>query len=170
MKTKNIHKRTRWLLTALMLSALGSWTASAALIEVDQTIWGMDCAPCAYAMGKNLKTLAGVEHVTVSLNKGEAVVKFAPDNSVTLAEVEQTVHNSGFTPKGATIKASGTLKKEGGQLRLDVGKASYILKPSNKAKDAWQRLQKAAQDATVILTGQTATNHIDQITVLGAKP
>lgn len=170
MKTQYIHKGLRWLLMALLLTAFSGWTASAALIEVNQTIWGMDCAPCAYSMEKALGKLNGVKGVAVSLNNGDAVVKFAPANNVTLAEIQKTVRNSGFTPKGATIKVSGTLQRKDGELRLNIGKESYILKPSDKAKDPWQQIQKTSEGATVTLTGQTTGNHADQIIVLEMKP
>lgn len=169
MKTKSIHKRARWLLTALLLSALSSWTASAALIEVNQTIWGMDCAPCAYSMEKALQKLPGVKHATVSLNKGDAVLTFASDSQTTLAEIQQTVRNSGFTPKDATVKVSGTLKNETGELRLEAGKASYTLKPSDKAKDAWRRLQKVADGSTLTIQGKSPADHPGQIIVLETK-
>ena len=166
----NIELKNK-VLASLVAAALtfGGAKASAALIEVHQTIWGMDCVPCAYSMEKALQKLPGVQHVTVSLNQGNAVLKLAADNQVTLAKIQQTVRDSGFTPKSATVKVSGTLKRDDGEWRLEVGKASYTLKPSKEAKAIWQRLQKMTEGATVTITGCSATAHPGQIMVSDAK-
>lgn len=165
MKTTTNRTIGRLAAVVAALLMLGISNATAGLIEVDQTIWGMDCAPCAYSMQKGLKKLEGVKKVKVSLNKGDAVIQFAPDNHVTLAEIQQRVRDSGFTAKDATVKVSGTLRKEGEQLRLHVGETNYALKPSEKAKDAWRRLQNAGTGATVTVVGDTPTGHDDQILV-----
>lgn len=70
-------------LAAVLIAAAGVARADG-LIQAEQTIFGMDCAPCAYGTEQSLKKLAGVTSVTVSLNEGKASVTFAPDSETTL--------------------------------------------------------------------------------------
>lgn len=168
MKTTN-KTMVRMAAVVVALLMLGVSNAGADLIEVDQTIWGMDCAPCAYGMEKGLKKLDGVKQVKVSLNKGNAIIEFAAENKLTLADIRRVVRAGGFTPKAATVTISGTLQREGEELRLHVGDTHYALKPSEEAKDVWQRLQKTAVGATVTVGGDTPADHDDQIRVRNVK-
>jgi copper chaperone CopZ len=164
--TTIIRRMVAWPLAVLsVLLMLGVSNAAAGLIEVDQTIFGMDCAPCAYGMEKGLKKLEGVKQVTVSLNKGNAVIQFAADNKIALADVRRVVSAGGFTPKEATAKISGTLQREDEGLRLHVGDTHYVLKPSEKAKDAWQQLKKVQAGAPVTIVGQTPADEDGEILV-----
>jgi copper chaperone CopZ len=170
MKTTMNKTLARTLAMISVLLTLGGSNAVAGLIEVDQSIWGMDCAPCAYGMEKGLKKLEGVKRVKVSLNKGNAILEFKTDSKLALADIRSTVRDGGFTPKEAKVKVSGTLKLEGDELRLKVGEVIYLLKPSDKAKDAWQQLRKLEAGATVTIAGQTPADHDDRIVVLEVKP
>lgn len=159
----------RTLVLVIVLLILAVSPTAAGLIEVDQTIWGMDCAPCAYGMEKGLKKLEGVKKVKVSLNKGNAVLQFASDSELTLADIRRVVRDGGFTPKEAKVEVSGTLKAEGGELRLQVGEMGYLLKPSDQAKEAWRQLQKSATGTTVTVVGQTPADQDDRIVVRQVK-
>jgi copper chaperone CopZ len=150
--------------TNKMMARLAA-VAEAGLIDVDQSIWGMDCAPCAYGMEKGLKNLEGVKKVKVSLNKGNAVIQIAADSKLVLADIRRVVRDGGFTPKEAVVKISGTLQRKDGELRLKVSNADYALKPSEKATDAWRRLQETAVGVTVTVVGDTPAEHDDQIRV-----
>lgn len=98
------------------------------LLRVQQTIFGMDCAPCAYGIRQGLLKLPGVQHVTVSLNDGKATVELAPNNAVTLAEIQSVIRHHGFTPEDATITISGHFEKRGDQYYMSVqGAADYLL-------------------------------------------
>jgi|GEM_PF-838125 len=161
------NRMVRVLAAVSVLFILGAWRAEAGLIKVDQTIWGMDCAPCAYGMEKGLKKLVGIKRVQVSLNKGNAVIEFVSDvKEPTLADIRRVVRDSGFTPKEAKVKISGTLKvQEHNVLLLQVGEMNYVLKPVDKTKAAWQRLQKAANGSTITVTGKVPAGHSDEIFV-----
>lgn len=79
------------------------------LSEVEQTIFGMDCAPCAYGIEHGLKKLPGVTDVRVSLNEGRAIVALAADSSTTLERIRKVIRDNGFTPKAARVTVIGTL-------------------------------------------------------------
>ena len=56
----------------------------AQLVKVDQEVFGMDCAPCAYGLERGLKKMDGLERVKVSLNDGKAYLTLAPNNELTI--------------------------------------------------------------------------------------
>lgn len=89
------------LITTLGVLALAIPLALADLVEVKQTVYGMDCAPCAYSVQKNLEKLEGVESAKVNLNTGVVDVKLVPGSGVTVAKIQQVIKDAGFTPKQA---------------------------------------------------------------------
>lgn len=97
------------------LAALAPAAHADGLTNVEQTIFGMDCAPCAYGIEQGLKKLPGVTGVRVSLNEGLAVVALAAENSTTLENIRRVIRDNGFTPKAARVTLVGTL------LRADSG-------------------------------------------------
>lgn len=94
--------------------------------RVDQEVFGMDCAPCAYGIEKGLEKLPGVLHATVTLNDGKAVIELAPDNPVTLIEIQDVIRHNGFTPKDASVTATGTLLKTGNRYYLAMNSATRL--------------------------------------------
>ena len=96
----------------LILALLSAPTEALAqgLLYAKQTIFGMDCAPCAYGIEKGLKNLPGIESVKVSLNDGYAEVTVAPGSAVSLDQIRRIVRDNGFTPKEARIDLEGTLQ------------------------------------------------------------
>lgn len=116
------------LMSGLLLAGMNFAVLADGLVQVKQTIFGMDCAPCAYGVQKGLQKLPGVQHVTVSLKDGQAVVELAPDNAVTLAEIQAVIRHGGFTPKQATLRVSGEVTEKDGRFQLQVGgKPEYEL-------------------------------------------
>ena len=116
------------LMSGLLFAGMNFAVQADGLLQVKQTIFGMDCAPCAYGVQKGLKQLSGVQHVTVSLKDGQAVVELAPDNAVTLAEIQTVIRHGGFTPKQATLRVSGEVTEKDGRFQLQVGgKPEYEL-------------------------------------------
>lgn len=63
-----------------------------------------------------VEKIEGVEDVTVSLNEGVAVVRFARANRVSVAQVRQTIREKGFTPRDADVRALGTIELRGDTL------------------------------------------------------
>lgn len=103
-------------------------STQAQLQEVQQTVFGMDCAPCAHAMETRLGTLEGVSDVSVSLNEGLATIELAAGNTVTLKAIREAVVKAGFSAEGATIHLIGVLKKKDGHrvLATSAGE-TYVL-------------------------------------------
>jgi copper chaperone CopZ len=56
--------------------ALSSLAADAEYGQVNLTVFGMDCAPCAHAIHVSMKGIQGVNTVDVDLNTGLVSIKY----------------------------------------------------------------------------------------------
>jgi copper chaperone CopZ len=83
---------------------------SAQLLQMDLTIFGMDCAICAHGVRTGLLKIEGVQKVDVSLEKGSTHIEFKPDNKVLLTQIENAVKRNGFSPKGGNIEFKGRIQ------------------------------------------------------------
>lgn len=143
-----------YLLGALALTSMSVSANAAGLLRIEQTIFGMDCAPCAHSTERALKGLPGVEQVTVSLNRGEAVLTLSPDSPTTLSQVREVIRNNGFTPKAAAVSAAGELETSGEVLTLSVGAAgSFTLEPAEDGA-ALRALQQLPEGSAVHVMGR----------------
>ena len=107
------------------------------LVRVEQTIFGMDCAPCAYGMQKNLGKLTGVSKVDVSIEQGVAVIDFAPNSPTTLADIHEVVLHGGLTPEKIVLTVQGAVTQRGDKLVLtDGSKEEYLLTGLSPAQTA----------------------------------
>ncbi len=96
--------------TNLAVSAALALSATAARAEYEQvnlTVFGMDCAPCAHAIHVSMKGIRGVNTVDVDLNTGLVTVKLIPGNSAGMHQFNEAVEKNGFTHKDAEIVARG---------------------------------------------------------------
>ena len=122
------------------------------LEHVKQTIYGMDCAPCAYGVEQGLKGLSGVEQVKVSLNDGYAELSLANDSQATLADIREVIRKNGFTPKTADVHVSGTvIASDDGQVLLKTDAETFAL-----AADKSVLSQLARADSPVTVAGSIA--------------
>jgi len=101
-KTTSTRFQRISLLAALALTVVG---ARAELQKVEQVVYGMDCAPCAYGLEKSLKKIDGVKDVSISLNKGLATIELKPGNHVTIDDIKRVIEKNGFTPKETRVIA-----------------------------------------------------------------
>ncbi|MEQ8878432.1 MAG: heavy metal-associated domain-containing protein [Cyclobacteriaceae bacterium] len=108
------------LLTIFSLSG-----ARAQLVKVDQEVFGMDCAPCAYGLERGLKKMDGLESVKVSLNEGKAYLKLATNNELTLQKIQKEVKNNGFSARNAEVTLKGELLKEGNEWKIKVNEETF---------------------------------------------
>lgn len=95
-----------FVLTALSVSTLA---AHAEYSQVNMTVFGMDCAPCAHAIHVSMKGIQGVNKVDVDLNTGLVAMQLAPGNSAAMQQFNQAVERNGFTHKDTKITAIGKL-------------------------------------------------------------
>lgn len=103
------------------------------LRELDQTIFGMDCAPCAAGVEQGLSKLDGVTSVRVSLNEGKAVVTLAPDSRTTLARIREVIRHNGFTPKDARATLVGRVVREGDRWWIETASGRFVLEADSAA-------------------------------------
>lgn len=87
---------------ALVL-ALGAMSVSAASKTVTIRVEGMHCGGCSSSVQKALKATDGVEEVSVSFEKGEAVITY-DDQKVTVEKLREVINGTGF--KAVEEKAS----------------------------------------------------------------
>jgi copper chaperone CopZ len=98
----------------------------------------------------SLKAVPGVELVEVSLEKGLAVVKMKPGNSVSFKQLNEAIAKNGFTMKDSVATVAGTVDESNGKAVLRVSGSSDVLTliPDGSA-------QKAAPETgkSVVVTG-----------------
>jgi len=89
--------------------ALSTVAAHAEYEQVNLTVFGMDCAPCAHAIHVSMKGIQGVNTVDVDLNTGLVTIKLTPGNSAAISQFNLAVEKNGFTHKDAVVVARGKL-------------------------------------------------------------
>lgn len=109
-----------------------------------------------------MKKVEGVESVEVSLNRGEALLRLEPGNSVTVERVRQVVIDNGFTPKDADVEIVGKVVERGGKPALAVSGPGvvYLLVDHRTATGKIQKLWQEAREKEVVVRGhlpETAT-------------
>lgn len=133
--------------TILTLSLL---PARAEYQQVNLTVFGMDCAPCAHAIHVSMKGIQGVNTVDVDLNTGLVSIKLNPGNSAAMRQFNQAVEKNGFTHKDADIVARGMLSGTASVPVLEVAGTTdrYTLTPATSPADVAALIGK-----TVIVAG-----------------
>jgi copper chaperone CopZ len=96
-------------LLAVAIFALFGVAAQAQYEQVNLTVFGMDCAPCAHAIHVSMKGIQGVNTVDVDLNTGLVTIKLAPDNKASMRQFNEAVEKNGFTHKDAEVIVRGKL-------------------------------------------------------------
>jgi cation transport ATPase len=125
-------------------------SAHAEYEQVDLTVFGMDCAPCAHAIHVSMKGIQGVNTVDVDLNTGLVTIKLNPGNSAAMRQFNEAVEKNGFTHKDADIVAKGKLTGTASAPFLEVAGTQdrYALSPIADSTDIASLLGK-----TVIVAG-----------------
>ena len=126
--------------------------------EIDQTIYGMDCAPCAYAVENRMKRMDGAQNVALSLNKGNTTAEFTPESGVTLKEIRDAIRKGGFDARDATLRLTGTLNREGETwiVSLPSGESFQLNQYEHMISDS--ELQQRT-DREITLTGLVETGY-----------
>jgi copper chaperone CopZ len=82
---------------------------------------------CAHAVRVSLKSVAGVDAVEVSLEKGLAVVKMKPGNTATLKQLQEAITKNGFTMKQSRATIAGQVFVETGKAELKISGSNDVL-------------------------------------------
>jgi cation transport ATPase len=124
--------------------AASSLAAHAEYEQVNLTVFGMDCAPCAHAIHVSMKGIQGVNTVDVDLNTGLVTIKLNPGNTAAMRQFNEAVEKNGFTHKDADIVVKGTLTGTTSAPVLQVSGTSdrYALSPSPAGIDIASLLGK----------------------------
>src|SRR5579871_2379383 len=133
---------------SIAMLLLGTFSSAQAdgLLKVEQTVFGMDCAPCAYGLQKGLHKLPGAAKVDVSLTDGKATVDFNPGSTVSFTQVYEVIVNGGFTPREAVVTVAGHLAQDGMQWVL-------VANPGDK----YRLVIPAGMDASMLKSGAEVT-------------
>jgi copper chaperone CopZ len=75
----------------------------------------------------SLKAVVGVDAVDVSLEKGLAVVKLKPGNTVTLKQLQEAIIKNGFTMKQSTATIAGQFVLEAGKPLIKISGSNDVL-------------------------------------------
>jgi cation transport ATPase len=94
---------------AIGFFAFASLAAHAQYQQVNVTVFGMDCAPCAHAIHVSMKGIKGVNTVDVDLNTGLVSIKLDPTNSAAMHQFNEAIERNGFTHKDAIVTVRGKL-------------------------------------------------------------
>ena len=78
-------------------------------------------------MRVSLKSVAGVDSVDVSLEKGLAAVKMKPGNTATLKQLQDAITKNGFTMKQSKATVAGTILVANGKTQLKISGSSDVL-------------------------------------------
>jgi copper chaperone CopZ len=140
-------------LTAVVLAlTLSPLALHAEYQQVNLTVFGMDCAPCAHAIHVSMKGIEGVKTVDVDLNTGLVTVKLNPGNRAAMRQFNEAVEKNGFTHKDADIVAKGKLTGSASAPVLEVEGTDdqYALTPVAASTDIASLLGKTVRVAGVL--------------------
>jgi copper chaperone CopZ len=129
---------------------LSSFAAQAEYEQVNLTVFGMDCAPCAHAIHVSMKGIQGVQSVDVDLNTGLVSIKLNSGNSASMRQFNEAVEKNGFTHKDANVLVRGLLSGSASAPVLEVSgtKDRYAFAPLAAGTDISKLLGK-----TVVVDG-----------------
>lgn len=139
------------LLTAGFL-LLSTFAAHAEYEQINLTVFGMDCAPCAHAIHVSMKGIQGVNTVDVDLNTGLVSIKLTTGNNATMREFNEAVEKNGFTHKDANVILRGQLSGSAAAPFIDVTgtKDRYALMPLAAGSDITPLMGKTVMvDGTI---------------------
>jgi len=75
----------------------------------------------------SLKSVAGVDAVDVSLEKGLANVKMKPGNAATFRQLQEAITKNGFTMKPSNVRVAGKIMNLNGHPQLKVSGSNELV-------------------------------------------
>ncbi|MEQ1353424.1 MAG: hypothetical protein ABLT11_05360 [Candidatus Acidiferrum sp.] len=105
-------------------------------------------------MRVSLKSVAGVDAVEVSLEKGLATIAMKAGNAATLKQLQEAITKNGFTMKETKATVAGQIFVENGKAELKISGSNDVLSliaENSAAADA-----KAMNGKSVVVQGTIA--------------
>jgi copper chaperone CopZ len=135
-----------------LLLALAPLAAQAEYEQVNLTVFGMDCAPCAHAIHVSIKGIQGVNTVDVDLNTGLVTIKLNPASNASMRQFNEAVEKNGFTHKDADVVVKGKLTGTAAAPFLEVTGTQdrFALTPAASGVDIASLLGKTVTVAGVL--------------------
>jgi len=84
----------------------------------------------------SLKSVAGVDSVDVSLEKGLAAVKMKPGNTATLKQLQAAITKNGFTMKQSKAVIAGRVLVSDGKAQLQVSGSNDVVQLVPESQNA----------------------------------
>lgn len=122
------------ILLMAIIGLLGTGISVAQIAKVDQEVYGMDCAPCAYGLERGLKKMEGIQEIRVSLNDGKAYLGMKAESELTLRAIQEEVKKNGFSAKKADVSLSGSVIMEDGQWVIETGQEQFEVSEHTSAE------------------------------------
>ena len=104
------------LITVLLLAA----PLRAQIQDLTVRVDGLICPFCAYGLQKRLSRIDEIDSVSIDQPRGLAVVTMNPGEVVDFYEMTEAVIDSGYTPRGINITATGRVELWNGRLTLVI--------------------------------------------------
>ncbi len=127
----------------------------AQITEATTEINGLTCPFCSFGAKKKLKTVDGVDKVTVDIQKGQAILQANPGESIAVQQISAAVKKAGFAPGRVRVVATGRVQQQGERLLLDLSgqEASLLLNTTDLTQQ--EKLSSLAeQEVEIEVTGQ----------------
>jgi len=132
----------------MIVAIFGTFSSYAQIQKVDQEVFGMDCAPCAYGLERGLKKMDGLQNVRVSLNDGKAYLELSENNGLSLKQIQEEVKKNGFSAKSAEVVIEGKLISKDDKIEIQTNTETYSV-----IKDASNGLNSKLKPGIVKVKG-----------------
>ena len=76
---------------------------------VEMQVNGMTCPFCVYGIEKKLEAVEEVQSVSSNLKRGTIFIELKNNKPINIGRLNEAIHESGFTPGGKKINATGKL-------------------------------------------------------------
>ncbi len=139
--------------------------AFAEINSVEMHVDGMTCPFCVYGIEKKLEALGEVKDASSNLKMGTVSIKLKKNEPLDIGRLNEAIHESGFTPGGIKINATGRLTtyklegKENPALKITGSRQVFLLTgaPDHETVEFLKpkeliELEKASRDGSVEIT------------------
>ena len=118
----------------LLTLLLASRPLPAEYLQIQLTVYGLDCELCARGVGASVHRMAGVKSVEVSLKTGMIGIQLVPGNTLKMSDLRKRIQDNGFRPMEARVTALGRLNGSKFEV-LGTGESYDVPDPNQDAAD-----------------------------------